>query len=97
MSPLPDPSSVNVAETYTVEGASYKGLLETAHAVRRMQGKSGIEVKVSDAIITVGLAGTENVNATNGAVLVWGTQALNVCINNTPSTIYVLAATPLGE
>lgn len=94
MTPIPDPKTINVDRAYVLDGDSYRGLLETAVSVRAMAGLQGIEVTHSDGRITVGIAGVQDSNTTNGVPLVWGLQALNVCLNNTVTTIYVVAGIP---
>lgn len=88
---LPDPSAINIDRAYVVEGAHYKALIQSAAAVQNMTGLQGIEVKVSDARITVGIGGLSDPNAINGAALTWSVTALNVCNGNAVNTIYVLA------
>jgi hypothetical protein len=93
---IPDPSTINVARAYVLDGLHYRGLLETAHSVRSMQGLQGIEVTHSDGRITISLAGKQDPNITNGASLSWSTQPLEVCVNNVVTTIYVLAGVALS-
>jgi hypothetical protein len=94
--PLPSPDTINTARAYVVDGVSYKGLLETARSVRAMTGAQGIEVMHSEDRITIGLAGKQDPNTTNGASLTWSVQPLQVCNGNTVSTIYVLAGVALA-